>query len=304
MTNGIENIECRTGDLFKPVQGHAFDLIVTNPPFVISPERAYIYRDSGMDADDLCRTIVREAPRYLADGGFCQILCNWAEYAGSDWNAGLESWFAGTGCDAWVMRSECRDIATYASTWIRHTEKNDAVNYPERFGEWLRYYDHLGISHIGAGVITMRKRSASRNWFRADEAPDSMLGPCGDGIANGFLLQDFLDGATDRDLLGARLTLSPDARLERSCSPSPEGWMETALKLRLARGLAYSGDIDPFMAGVLTLCSGQRSLGEILQDLAAALDSSPDTIQGAFIGIIRALVGQGFLLPEGCRFEQ
>ena len=30
--NGIANVECRKGDLFEPVAGETFDLVVTNPP--------------------------------------------------------------------------------------------------------------------------------------------------------------------------------------------------------------------------------------------------------------------------------
>ena len=72
--NGFPCVECREGDLFGPVEGITFDLIVSNPPFVISPETRYIYRDSGMAGDEICRRIVREAPRFLNENGICQIL--------------------------------------------------------------------------------------------------------------------------------------------------------------------------------------------------------------------------------------
>jgi methylase of polypeptide subunit release factors len=47
------------------VRGELFDLVVSNPPFVIGPQRAtrYTYRDGGRDADDLCRSLVAELPR-------------------------------------------------------------------------------------------------------------------------------------------------------------------------------------------------------------------------------------------------
>ena len=98
-------MECREGDLFEPVAGMTFDLIVSNPPFVISPESRYIYRDSGMAGDEVCRKICREAPRFMTDGGFCQIICNWAEFKGQDWRERLKTWFEGSGCDVWVMRN-------------------------------------------------------------------------------------------------------------------------------------------------------------------------------------------------------
>jgi SAM-dependent methyltransferase len=88
--NGITNFECVEGDFFSPVQGRKFDLIVSNPPFVISPENRFVYRDGGMNADSVTRRIVKEAPNFLNEGGFCQILCNWAELSGEDWGKTLD----------------------------------------------------------------------------------------------------------------------------------------------------------------------------------------------------------------------
>src|SRR5690606_15750582 len=52
--NGVE-VDLRNGGFFAPVAGERFDLILTNPPFVISPPTdaadLLIYRDSGMPGD-------------------------------------------------------------------------------------------------------------------------------------------------------------------------------------------------------------------------------------------------------------
>src|SRR5512132_2572894 len=63
--NGVENIECRGGSFFEPVAGETFDLIVSNPPFVISPDNAIAFRDGGLGGDAVTRRVVREAPAYL-----------------------------------------------------------------------------------------------------------------------------------------------------------------------------------------------------------------------------------------------
>src|SRR5437879_1195044 len=57
--NGLRNVEGRQGDLFEPVAGLRFDLIVCNPPYVISPESRYTFRDSGRRGDALCEDVVR-----------------------------------------------------------------------------------------------------------------------------------------------------------------------------------------------------------------------------------------------------
>ncbi|HQI81130.1 MAG TPA: methyltransferase [Deltaproteobacteria bacterium] len=295
--NGVGAVEFRQGDLFEPVSGLAFDLIVSNPPFVISPETLFTYCDGGMEGDALCRRLVREAPSFLAEGGFCQILCNWAEYDARDWREGLKNWVEGSGCDAWVMRSQSRDIVSYASTWIRQKSPDPQGIPNDRFEQWMRYYDHLGISSVGSGIITLRRRTDGHSWYRADDAPEKMLGPCGDDILRGFALRDVLESASDADLLETRLVLSPDARLERICTPSEGGWRDTSLSLSLACGLPYTGSIDPVMANFLVACNGTRRLRQVLQDSVPGMDPPSDAVIEAFMNIVRSLMEREFLLP-------
>src|SRR5262249_5156058 len=63
-------IDFREGNLFEPVDGERFDLIVANPPYVISPEHDITYRDAGLPGDSFSELIVRKLPAYLEPGGF------------------------------------------------------------------------------------------------------------------------------------------------------------------------------------------------------------------------------------------
>ena len=66
--------EVRAGSLWDPVEGDRFDLIATNPPFVISPATGDLltYRDSGLPGDMVGERIVRGAPAHLAEGAGCR----------------------------------------------------------------------------------------------------------------------------------------------------------------------------------------------------------------------------------------
>jgi len=299
--NNISNVDCLEGDFFGPVAEQKFDLIISNPPFVISPETRFIYRDGGMEADSVSRNIALEAPRFLHEDGYCQILCNWAEKGGSDWQQQVAEWFVDSGCDVWVMRSESLSPAAYASKWIRHTEFSDEeTEFSQRFHQWLDYYERLGIASFGAGLITMRRRTNSTNWFRADESPEKMIGPCGEYIAGGFELRDFLETAKDdRALLACRLQYSPDLRLEQQFAASAQGWKVTGSSIHLAKGLAFRGNSDTFMANLMIHCDGRKTLQELLPDMAAALKADPSQLAPLVSQLIRKLVEQGFLLPAG-----
>jgi hypothetical protein len=152
---------------------------------------------------------------------------------------------------------------------------------------------------VSAGVITMRRSSGHPNWYRAEDAPEKMLGPCGDSIIRGFELRYFLEGLNDDSgLLDASLKVSPDVRLERHSEPSPEGWLDVSTHLRFARGLAYSGAIDPYVANLVVRCDGRRPLRDLLAEMAAALGRRPVEVAPAFCTVVRGLIERGFLLPE------
>jgi SAM-dependent methyltransferase len=296
--NGKEQVECLEGDLFEPVRGERFDLVVTNPPFVVSPVSRYIYRDSGMPGDQVCQRIVQEIPQFLEEGGYAQVLCNWVESSDQDWRERLATWFVGSDCDVWVMRAERRDAAAYASTWIRHTEAFHPDEHLRYFDEWMTYYQELGIEAISVGLINMRRRSTGQNWFRTDEAPAKMIGAAGEYVELGFALTDFLAALpSDAVLLNTALRVSSDVRLEQSWAPGEQQMVEEGAALHLIRGLAYAGKVDPLMARLVFHCDGQRRLGELVAEVAETMGVEPESIEPQICNLLRQLIQQGFLLP-------
>ena len=119
-----QRLECLgvVRDLFEPVADDTFELIVANPPFVISPSRQYLYRDARPHpVDDLCRALVRSAPTHLTDGGHCQLLALWAHVKGED---GATGWRAGSRYRSRCARARARalDPSVHAASWLRQTE--------------------------------------------------------------------------------------------------------------------------------------------------------------------------------------
>lgn len=191
--NGISNVTFRAGDLFEPVSRETFDLVVCNPPFVIAPGVGYLHTHSGRSADALCREIVRAAPARLAEGGLCQLVCNWALGAAESWQNRVAEWLTGSGCDAWVLHSHTEDAADYARDRIAETAEG-----PEppagRLEEWKAYYRREGIEAVGFGVITMRKREGSSHVLRCDRLADiAAVAPTAAGKT--AALRSFLEGA-------------------------------------------------------------------------------------------------------------
>jgi methylase of polypeptide subunit release factors len=297
--NGVSNVRFLTGNLFEPANGLRFDLIVSNPPFMVSPEARYTYRDGGMKGDEFCQTLVRQAPNYLEEGGLCQLMADWVHLDGMEWQERLAGWVEGTGCDVWVFRVETESPPEYAEEWLTYCEPEDAGIGAQLFEQWLAYYEREGIRAISRGVINMRRRSG-RNWFQADEAQSKKVGLFGTYVDLRFVLGDFLDRMiNDADFIEQKLRLSPDVQLEQECTWGESGWSVGVSRLVLLTGLQYKGEVDRFVLGLLTQCDGRRSLRELLIGLAAAAKVDPARIAGPCLAIIRQLTERGFLLPEG-----
>ena len=75
MLNGVlERMEFHLGSLYEPVAGQRFDVILANPPFVPNPEYEVLFRDGGVQGEDILHIILRDAPDHLSDGGILQIM--------------------------------------------------------------------------------------------------------------------------------------------------------------------------------------------------------------------------------------
>jgi hypothetical protein len=297
--NGIAGLELLAGNAFEPVRGRKFDLVVSNPPFAITPSFRYMYRDSGIELDGFCQELVKQAPQFLNEGGLFQICCDWAHTAGQDWKERLAGWFAGSGCDVWVLRTDHHSTAAYAHMWIRDTEHETLEGGARLYDEWISYYQRKGIEAVSTGLIAMRLAGGRANWVRIEEAPDDISGPFGEFVALGFELHDYLETLkADEALLDEKVRVSSLVRLDESCEWSPKGWRVTTARIRLTRGITYSSNIDLRLAGLVARCDGQRTIRELLAELAAATDSDLEKITPNCLSLLRQLIERGFLLPE------
>jgi methylase of polypeptide subunit release factors len=77
--NGIDGVECLTGDTFETVKGRKFDLILANPPFFVTPSSGTMYCENSLELDKYCERVIREAPAFLNEGGYLQMVFEWVQ---------------------------------------------------------------------------------------------------------------------------------------------------------------------------------------------------------------------------------
>ena len=297
--NETAHVECLAGDLFEPVEGRRFDLMISNPPYVIAPAARYAFSDRGVRGDEFCRRLVHLAPRYLEDGGFCQVMGNWAHRSGGAWHEALAEWFEGTGCDVLVWGADTQDASSYATLWIQQTQPDHVSRFTELYDEWMDYYDREGIEAVTYGLITMRRSPGRRNWIRFVKVPAGAVAPTGEHILRRFAARDFLDVvADDRQLLDQRLRLAADVRLEQHYAPRDEGFGAVTTRLHVSGDPGcYSMDVDPTVSTLVMSYRGERRLRDVFVEMATTTGVDLERLVPGGLEVARRLVENGYLVP-------
>ena len=295
--NGAE-IEVREGSFFEPVAGERFDLISTNPPFVISPATGerLVYRDSGLPGDRVVEHIVRTGAEHLTDGGWLQVLADWAIIDGRPWDERLGSWLR-EDCDALVVQRETLDPAAYVELWLKDSGHHGGPDYAQRYDTWLSWLEETGIEGIGFGWINVRRGAGSGGGHELIEWPYDVEQPIGPAIHDWGTAVAGLRELTDDALMGSTLRARADVQQETLGRPGagdPE-----AIVLRQLRGFRRARTADTIEAAFLGACDGDLTVGQLFGALAQLTDTDADQLRTTYLPVVRELVGQGFLEAGG-----
>jgi len=294
--NSIE-VDLRLGDLFSPVADETFDLIITNPPYVISPQRTVgerlTYREAGRPADSLVKHLVQAGADHLAPGGALQLLGNWAHVDGTQWSDRLRSWIAETGCDAHVVQRETLDRSEYVELWLADAGLAGSPGYVDRYREWLDYLDKLGIKAVGLGWIVLRRSDRAEPEITIEDWPYPVEQPIGATFEQGFQAVD-LAGSAEFELLAHAWRLGPDVIEETRGAPGAAD--PASIIFRQQHGFRRALQADTALAAILGACDGDLDLNTIITTVAGILGLSVDALSEAALPHIRQCIRDGFLL--------
>jgi hypothetical protein len=286
----------RDGSFFEPVAGERFDLIATNPPFVISPATGerLVYRDSGLPGDRVVEHIVRAGPDHLAEDGWLQVLANWAIVEGRPWDERLGSWLR-EDCDALVVQREVLDSAAYVELWLKDSGHHGGPDYATRYDTWLSWLEQTGVEGIGFGWINVRLGMSGQAAGRHEllEWPYDVEQPIGPAVHAWGEAASGLRGLDDDALLATTLRAREDVQQETVGRPGAED--PDAIVLRQQRGFRRARTADTVEAALVGASDGDLTLGQLIGALATLLERDEDELRETYVPVVRELVGEGFL---------
>lgn len=295
-------IDVREGSLFEPVAGETFDLIVSNPPFVITPDSVrgtaglLEYRDGGMDRDNLIAVILRDAPLCLNVGGTLQMLANWEIPASrnpdTQWAQRVDAWLEGLPVDAWVVQRDVLEPARYVDMWIRDSggQLMPRADYDRAFTSWLVDFRRAGTGAIGMGFVALRRLDEAEAASGGVRAYDLSL----DGHApRGRDVAWALASLRAPELWDTALTRASDVREERHYvpgSPDPE-----LLILHQGGGLGRSVPVSSAVSAVVGASDGELTVGQIASAVAMLTSVEVEDVRAEVEAPLHDLIRWGFL---------
>ncbi|MDO5721342.1 MAG: methyltransferase [Actinomycetaceae bacterium] len=295
--NGFsDRVEVCRGDLCAPVDGEFFDLIVSNPPFVITADRVresgvFEYRDGGRAGDELTAEVVGQVCEHLAPGGHAVLLGNWEVRSAGQWMAGPQRWLEGREVAAWVVQRRLLSPAQYVRLWLEDGSAGQGTAGSESVElAWLEDFASRGVVGIGMGLVVLAA-PGSRGFvparrFDVVETSSSAAG-------------EFLQGAVDLLASGwslsraDRLVRAADVREERHYVPGqPDPQLVFATQ---GGGFGQRVQLSSDVAGFLGACDGELSVGQIVTAMGVLSGRSGEDVWRAVREPVEVLCRAGML---------
>ena len=297
-------LDLRSGSLLEPVAGERFDLVVSNPPFVITPRRedvpVYEYRDGQGTGHEVVADLVRGVGDHLEPGGLAVLLGNWETGEGGDWRDVVGGWLddaerRGTPLDAWVVQREEQDPAEYAATWVRDGGQRPGTPEHAALEEaWLADFAARGVARIGFGVIVLQRPAGERGTFRdLVDHRGPVEQPMGPRVLEGVRARTWLAEHDDDAVLDVAWHCAPDVIEERHTRP---GESDPVLILaRQGAGLGRTAGLDTLGAALLSVCDGELTARQAVAAIAGLLDLDAAQAHEQAVALLRELVADGFV---------
>lgn len=298
--NGVDLIDWREGPWFEPVKGETFDLIVSNPPFVITPGSQAIALDTP-DNDTLLPTLLGSLPEYLNPEGFACFLLEWPFESVDSWEEKPLSCLPEFGAQTFLFEVQRREPVEYARHWISQDPRFQDPELRDReIDRWVRHFKDKGYEGVSSGFVVMRKCERGEEWTTAEsrEVP-GFNKETSQEIGRIFEGTSWLKtraGQVD-ELLDVPFG-APEGISQTTDAVLSEGkWIPASIKLISPGMIAYNGHVDQSLLAMIEAASSSKTIREIVPELAEQVDSSPEAIAPQVAGLVEQLVRLGLLTP-------
>ncbi len=151
--NGVENVIFRQGDLFAPVAGERFDLIVSQPPFLACADgdSSVLFLHGGRRGDELTLRILEELPGYLTENGTGFVLADFGLGAGETVSARIPA----TDGVTVLVAGKAVDLDVNAALYIANGQFLGGELLWERTAREVEHYRACGVDYLMPALLVI-----------------------------------------------------------------------------------------------------------------------------------------------------
>lgn len=322
-------VQLRQGNLLEPVAGQRFDLIVSNPPFVITPPSVrqaglplMEYRDAG---GPILPALVRGLEDHLNPDGVAVMLGNWEHREGTSWRTSVNQWI-GKSLDAWIIQREVQDPVEYAAMWLRDgglTPERSGVAFENTLAAWQEDFDSRQVSGVGMGYLVFHAPSVAATsgpgatalegqtapeepasdtaapgavvepWRVLEEVPTSGQGALGEHVAQVIAAHEALRGLDDAQVAALKLHTASGLSKEEALTPTP---VPTAPVIRQAEGFGRVIAVGmPEVALLSASDEGLLTVAQIAAAVASLTSEDPAAVLADMVAATRTFAHAGMV---------
>ena len=297
---GGGRLELLQGSFLEPVAGRRFDLIASNPPFVLTPPAVreaglplMEYRDAG---GPVLPVLVAGLREHLEPGAAAVMLGNWEHRGADSWREAVATWIP-EGLDGWVIEREVQGPVEYATMWLRDgglTPERDAEGFDAALGAWIDDFEVRGVQGVGFGYLIVHRPLRPRDpWRLLEEVTTSGQGVLGHHVAEVLEVRERLAGLDDDAVADLRPVLAPDVTEERHFIPGAAE--PTVILLRQGGGLGRTIRASTVVAALAGVADGELSVGQIASAVVALTGEDAIGLRAEMVEATRHLIVVGFL---------
>lgn len=299
-------VQLRQGNLLEPVAGQRFDLIVSNPPFVITPPSVrqaglplMEYRDAG---GPILPVLVRGLEDHLNPDGVAVMLGNWEHREGTSWRTSVNQWI-GKSLDAWIIQREVQDPVEYAAMWLRDgglTPERSGTAFENALAAWQEDFDSRQVSGVGMGYLVFHAPSDAaapgavvEPWRVLEEVPTSGQGALGEHVAQVIAAHEALRGLDDAQVAALKLHTASGLSKEEALTPTP---VPTAPVIRQAEGFGRVIAVGmPEVALLSASDEGLLTVAQIAAAVASLTSEDPAAVLADMVAATRTFAHTGMV---------
>ena len=302
---GPDRLELLAGSLLEPVAGRRFDLIVTNPPFVLTPPAVreaglplMEYRDAGRP---VLPGLVAGLGEHLGVGAAAVMLGNWEHRRGRDWRRDVAAWVPDD-LDAWVVEREAQDPVEYAALWLRDgglAPERDLPRFEAALEAWIADFEARGVEGVGLGYLIVHRPDPDSDgaprapWRVLEEVATRPAGPLGEHVARCLEVRSGLAAMDDDAVAGLRPVTAPDVTEERHLRPGASE--PDVILIRQGGGFGRVVEADTALAALVGVADGELSVAQIATAVAALTGADEAALRARMVAATRSLAAEGFV---------